>query len=100
MNNEEIPNNENLQLKENNIKFKKNENINDISNIEKDSDNVIYDLIIDTKSIVSLPSGWKIDFMGNDFNKARIRKRMDEKSICVSVIGNSNRGKTFMIIIY
>ncbi len=69
----------------------------DYESLCKQSDNPIYDLVIDIKTILDLEKGWKINFYGNDENKQRILKKFDERNFVISVIGNSNRGKTYIL---
>ena len=69
----------------------------DYESLCEKSDNPIYDLVIDIKTILDLEKGWKITFNGNDENKQRILKKFDERNFVISVIGNSNKGKTYML---
>ena len=61
------------------------------------SDNPIYDIVIDIKTILDLEKGWNIILNGNEENQLRILKKFDEKNFVISVIGNSNRGKTYIL---
>ena len=61
------------------------------------SDNPIYDIVIDIKTILDLVKGWNIILNGNEENQLRILKKFDEKNFVISVIGNSNRGKTYIL---
>ena len=61
------------------------------------SDNPMYDIVIDIKTILDLVKGWNIILNGNEENQLRILKKFDEKNFVISVIGNSNRGKTYIL---
>jgi hypothetical protein len=61
------------------------------------SDNPMYDIVIDIKTILDLEKGWKIILNGNEENQLRILKKFDENNFVISVIGNSNRGKTYIL---
>ena len=55
-----------------------------------------YDIIIDINSIRNLnKSGWKIIYSGN---KDKLKKEIEKsKKVIISVLGNSNRGKTYLL---
>ena len=57
----------------------------------------MYDIVIDIKTILDLEKGWKIILNGNEENQLRILKKFDENNFVISVIGNSNRGKTYIL---
>ena len=61
------------------------------------SPNPIYDLIIDIKSILKLSDGWNIIYEGNDENIKRVKDCFGKDQRIVSVIGHSNRGKTYLL---
>ena len=61
------------------------------------SENPPYDLVIDIKSIYELNKGWKIYSFGNDKNVSRTKNYDHKKKYIISVIGNANRGKTFLL---
>ena len=46
------------------------------------SDNPIYDIVIDIKTILDLEKGWNIILNGNEENQLRILKKFDEKKFC------------------
>ena len=55
-----------------------------------------YDIIIDINSIRTLnKSGWKIIYSGD---KSKLKKIIESsKKVIVSILGNSNRGKTYLL---
>ena len=67
-----------------------------INKYEK-SENPPYDLVIDIKSIYELKKGWKIYYFGTKDNISRTQKYDPKKKYMISVIGNANRGKTFLL---
>ena len=83
--NREISNNEKILEKEKNIiKF----NYDTTNSID-------YDIIIDIKSFKPLlKNGWKIKFPNN---KDIYEKKKKEKTIIVGVVGNGNKGKSFIL---
>ena len=70
---------------------------NDNINKYEESENPPYDLVIDIKSIYELNKGWKIYSFGNDENVSRTKNYDPKKKYIISVIGNANRGKTFLL---
>ena len=72
---------------------RQNENINTYG----DNDNPPYDLVVDIKSIYELTKGWKIYYYGNKDNISRTNNYDPKEKYIISVIGNANRGKTFLL---
>ena len=62
-----------------------------------DNDNPPYDLVVDIKSIYELNKGWKIYHYGNKDNISRTNNYDPKEKYIISVIGNANRGKTFLL---
>ena len=63
--------------------------------MEKEKENE-YDIVIDIDSIMSLnKKGWKIEYIGD---KNKLKSIIEEKKkVIVSILGNSNRGKTYLL---
>ena len=81
--------------------IKKNKNLEEIVYL-KDLENLlkslpVYDLIIDTKSILKLNDGWDILYNGDYKNERRVKEALKNDNILTAVIGNSNRGKTYLL---
>ena len=93
-NKENLNNNqENLNNNQENIDFDKNLNKNTYSD-EKLLD--YYDIIFDIDSLENLKkNGWKLISGPNGYEKYRDKK--DKKNTVVSVIGNKNKGKSFIL---
>jgi HSP20 family molecular chaperone IbpA len=54
-----------------------------------------YDVIIDIKSLKDINKGWEIKM---DLNgEKRFKEYKDNKALIIGVIGNSNKGKTFLL---
>ena len=70
-----------------------NKNFNTYENKE----NPPYDLVVDIKSIYELNKGWKIYHYGNKDNISRTKNYKPKGKYIISVIGNANRGKTFLL---
>ena len=68
--------------------------MNDKSN--KDPDQV-YDMVIDIQSLSKLKEGWEIKYYGSEVNQTRVKNISKQKYLRISVIGNANRGKTFIL---
>jgi len=51
-----------------------------------------YDVIVNIKSIKDINKGWEIILNKDNYNKYK-----DEKTIKIGVIGNSNKGKSFLL---
>ena len=89
--------NEDFKMKDNNIKIDpksnqivvNNENINGKSLVE------FYDVIIDIKSIKDIINGWEIKMSKRAEEKYNSFK--NEKMIKVGIIGNANKGKSFLL---
>ena len=97
--------NENLQKKNENLQ-KENENLqkeisrlnSQIININKEEEfNPIsfYDIIIHIQSIIDITKGWKVQISERIANK--YGELIKDKVIKVGVIGNSNKGKSFIL---
>ena len=54
-----------------------------------------YDVIIDIKSIKDISDGWKIKM--NEKSKEIYENNKKQKNIIIGVIGNSNKGKSFLL---
>ncbi len=66
-------------------------------NTYENNDNPPYDLVVDIKSIYELNKGWKIYHYGNKDNISRTKNYDPKRKYIISVIGNANRGKTFLL---
>ena len=66
-------------------------------NTYENNDNPPYDLVVDIKSIYELNKGWKIYHYGNKDNISRTKNYDPKEKYIISVIGNANRGKTFLL---
>ena len=76
------------------IKPETNEIIGNNSNIKVDFKD-FYDVIINIKSIKDINKGWEIKM--SDKGLENYRKHMQDKIIKIGVIGNSNKGKSFLL---
>ena len=76
------PNNNQIMLSNN----KSKENISYID---------FYDVIIDIKSIKDIKKGWEIKM--NERGKQKYKEHKEMKVIKIGVIGNSNKGKSFLL---
>ena len=90
---------ENILLKEELAKLNNNENNsiilrNDILN-QNESFIDFYDVIIDIKSIKDIKKGWEIKM--NERGKKKYYEYKGMKIIRIGVIGNSNKGKSFLL---
>lgn len=67
-----------------------------ISEYEEDKQNNNYDIVIDIDSIRNLNTkGWEIKYIGD---KNKLKSIIEEnKKVIISVLGNSNRGKTYLL---
>jgi hypothetical protein len=54
-----------------------------------------YDIIIDIKSIMDISKGWEIKM--NDRGKENYEKYNNTKNLKIGIIGNSNKGKSFLL---
>ena len=54
-----------------------------------------YDVIIDIKSIKDINIGWEIKM--NKRGEKKYNKFKNEKALIIGIIGNSNRGKSFLL---
>ena len=66
-------------------------------NTYENNDNPPYDLVVDIKSIYELNKGWKIYHYGKKDNISRTKNYDPKEKYIISVIGNANRGKTFLL---
>jgi len=95
---------ENKKLKDENTKLNNiiqiNPNNNQIvlsNNKSKENISYIdfYDVIIDIKSIKDIKKGWEIKM--NERGKQKYKEHKEMKVIKIGVIGNSNKGKSFLL---
>ena len=90
---------ENILLKEELAKLNNNENNSIIlrNNILNQNESFIdfYDVIIDIKSIKDIKKGWEIKM--NERGKKKYYEYKGMKIIRIGVIGNSNKGKSFLL---
>ena len=84
-----IPNSEDNDNNNNTIKF-----IDNKSFLNPIFEN-FYDVIIDIKSIKDINEGWEIKM--NKSGEKRFNKYKNKESLIIGVIGNSNRGKSFLL---
>ncbi len=63
---------------------------------EKDQ---VYDMVIDIQSFSKLKEGWEIQYCGSEENIKRVKEisKSKQRYNRISVIGNANRGKTFIL---
>ena len=54
-----------------------------------------YDIIIDIKSIKEIKEGWEIKM--NEKGKNNYNKHKNNKTIKIGILGNSNKGKSFIL---
>ena len=54
-----------------------------------------YDVIIDIKSLKGINKGWEIKMDKN--GEKRFKEYKDKKALIIGVIGNSNKGKSFLL---
>ena len=81
------------QLKKEMEKLKKTDELNDFKN-QKFED--FYDIVIDINSIKNVnKEGWKVKF--NEKGLERYKKYKNEDLITIGVIGNNNKGKSFLL---
>ena len=92
-----------MEIKYNEMEKKINQNKKQQKNekfglmFEYDKNIGCYDIIIDIQSIKDLPKkGWKIKYP-NENGKDYYMKKKKEKTIIVGVIGNRNKGKSFLL---
>ena len=62
---------------------------------EEDKTKNFYDVIVSIRSIKDINKGWKIKF-SERFEKAQ-QKMINEKLLRIGIIGNSNKGKSFIL---
>ena len=88
---------ENLKPKENEIKIdeKTNEIIGNAKPMLEPNFINFYDVIIDIKSIKDISKGWEVKFSKRAEEKYKEFKK--ERIIKIGVIGNSNKGKSFLL---
>jgi len=81
------------QLKKEMEKLKKTDELNNFKN-QKFED--FYDIVIDINSIKNVnKEGWKVKF--NEKGLERYKKYKNEDLITIGVIGNNNKGKSFLL---
>ena len=79
---------------------KKNEEIKDFGLKFKsdNNENIFYDIIIDITSIKNLNNeGWIVKYPKKEKGRDYYKKAKDEQTIIVGVIGNGNKGKSFLL---
>ena len=99
--NNELLNNIDKQININNddLNCISNEINNNIVTFKQYEDSVknedFYDLIINIKSIKQLNTGW--DIIMNEKGKLRYEEYKNQPSLIIGIIGNSNKGKSFLL---
>ena len=103
--NNDILNNYDKQIERNYYKStqtsKRNEEMYNIIKINENNSFLnqnfvdFYDVIIDIKSIKDLNIGWEIKM--NENGESRFKEYKEKKALIIGVIGNSNRGKSFLL---
>ena len=69
---------------------------NELNNYNKAKLEKFYDIVIDINSVKRLNTdGWKVKFTKRGLNKYKQYK--DKKLITIGVIGNNNKGKSFLL---
>ena len=64
---------------------------------KENPNNPVYDMVIDIQSLTKLKEGWKVKYCGSEENQKRVKNISKHKNIRISVLGNANRGKTFIL---
>jgi len=84
------------------IQCEKDNNLNSCKNIISISNNYFnvkfedfYDVVIDIKSIKDVNKGWEIKM--NEIGEKRFNEFKNQKTLVIGVIGNSNKGKSFIL---
>jgi HSP20 family molecular chaperone IbpA len=91
-------NHQNIEsLQENNVLIDKNTNqiIGNEKNIFKKNFIDFYDVIVDIKSIKNISNGWEIKM--SDKGKKNYEEKQQQTCIKIGIIGNSNKGKSFIL---
>ena len=70
---------------------------NDSYENKENPNNPVYDMVIDIQSLTKLKEGWKVKYCGSEENQKRVKNISKHKNIRISVLGNANRGKTFIL---
>ena len=70
---------------------------NDSYEYKENPNNPVYDMVIDIQSLTKLKEGWKVKYCGSEDNIKRVKNISKQRYIRISVIGNANRGKTFIL---
>ena len=70
---------------------------NDSYEYKENPNNPVYDMVIDIQSLTKLKEGWKVKYCGSEENQKRVKNISKQKHIRISVLGNANRGKTFIL---
>ena len=67
------------------------------NNKSKMSNNALnyYDVVIDANSIENISNGWTVEY--TDEGMKRYEAKKDAKSCVVGVVGNKNKGKSFLL---
>ena len=98
--NEELLNNidKNRNIFEDELKSMSNE-IEKYVKFRQSKENIkfedFYDMIINIKSIKEINKGWDIKM--NEMGKLRFEEYKNKKSLIIGIIGNSNKGKSFLL---
>lgn len=66
-----------------------------MSNPETMNHNEVYDLIIDVNSLSNITKGWPLNMTAEGMK--RYEEKSQKKSVVVSVVGNKNKGKSFLL---
>ena len=80
---------EELNIFNNNLRINENRNF-----FEPKFEN-FYDIIIDIKSLKDLNSGWEIKM--SERGEKKFKEFKNKKALIIGIIGNSNRGKSFLL---
>jgi len=90
--------NYNYKKNENELKREKEKNQNIGLKFEFDKKIGCYDIIIDIQTIKELPKkGWVIKYPNKNKGKEYYKKKINVPTIVVGVIGNRNKGKSFLL---
>ena len=81
-----------IDTKTNKIKGNKNEYIRENGEVIFEN---FYDIVIDIKSVKDINKGWKIKM--SDKGKNNYEKYKEEKVLKIGVIGNANKGKSYIL---
>ena len=70
---------------------------NDSYEYKENPNNPVYDMVIDIQSLSKLKEGQYIKYYGSKKNINRVKNISKQRFLRISVIGNANRGKTFIL---